>query len=450
MPGDEPKTIRMIDLLRTLLSGGSVIKQNFCTKWGIVPRTFERYLNDLEELYLHLDRESVVENGRKALKITLRQEQPPGPLVKPEAHLAFLVSKILLKSYAPGLEGQLDKVLKEARTSPLNELNYLAFFPAGEHSEELGSLLVTVSMAIQNRRVLAYRFSGVMRQVRPYGIICYHNHWYVYGFEEFKDGEQSDQEKLFRTDRIRDLKPIDKGFTYPEKFDMKSYLQDSIGLFFNSKPCTVKVKVNQRCAHYFRTRKHFASQKILEELDNGGLILEYRVNHSFEFMIFAKAWIPNMVILSPEDYRSMMIELLHEAVSSYGGGSVSDSDLGVKDPQPPVKTPIATRRPRGVWNPPVEIREYVNQACEMILKRCKDYSCHLIIYGSCVRGSSTPADIDIAIDSKKPLPAKLLAKIHDDLRRSEIPYPVDLDQLSQVKPGLAREIENHGVRWSRV
>jgi|GEM_PF-591069 predicted DNA-binding transcriptional regulator YafY/predicted nucleotidyltransferase len=445
MAGDEPKTLRMIDLLRSLLAGEGVIKKEFCRKWNIVPRTFERYLLDLEDLHLRLDRDSIILDGRKSLKITLRREQPAGPLIKPEAHLAFLVSKILLKNYAPGLDQKLDEVLKTARNAPYNDLDYLALFPFMEHTEELSSLLVSVSLAIQKRIVLEYLFSDVPRRVHPYGIFCYRNHWYVYGLEVERDGEASGQEKTFRTDRIRDLKLLDqKSFEYPQNFSMKAFLEDSIGLFFNSKPCVVKVKVNQKCAEYFKKRRHYPSQKITEELDNGGLILQYRVNHPTEFLMFAKAWIPNMVILSPENYKSMMMEILHEAVSAYNlPDRVSSPEIE------PVRQGIESNmRTPGPWNPPRGIQEHVEHACELIHKELRDKKANLIIYGSCVRGASTPADIDIAIDSKKPISSSKLKKLGAALKHSEIPYPVDLVDLSAASPALRAVIEKEGMVWS--
>jgi predicted DNA-binding transcriptional regulator YafY/predicted nucleotidyltransferase len=449
MAGAEPKTLRMIDLLRILLSGEAVIKKNFCRKWGIVARTFERYLLDLEDLHLRLNRESVILQGRRALKITLRRQQPPGPLVKPEAHLAFLVSKILLKNYAPGLDQKLDEVLKATRRSPMSDLDYLAIFPFSDHSEEHSSLLVNLSMAIQKRRVLEYRFSGAMRCVRPYGIFCYRTHWYVYGYEETSGGNPSNQEKTYRTDRIRDLKLSSKSFEYPENFSMKAFLEDSVGLFFNSKPCVVKVKINQKCAHYFQKRRHYPSQKIIEKLDNGGLVLQYRVNSPAEFLMFAKAWIPNMVILSPENYRSMMVEILHEAVSAYDSSSYLDLANLQEQQSQTQDVNKQEERPRGVWNPPLEIKEYINQTCAMIQEVLKRKDVQLLVYGSCVRGNSTPADIDIAINCQGKLPDKLLKKIVDKLKRSQIPYPVDLIEYQTAPNSLKSVIDSEGMAWSK-
>ena len=70
----------------------------------------------------------------------------------------------------------------------------------------------------------------------------------------------------------------------------------------------------------------------------------------------------------------------------------------------------------------------------------------IYLFGSRARGDATPySDIDIAIESNRPLRARL-ASIRYAIEASAIPYKVDLIDLAQA-PYLKTIVEKEGIRW---
>lgn len=73
----------------------------------------------------------------------------------------------------------------------------------------------------------------------------------------------------------------------------------------------------------------------------------------------------------------------------------------------------------------------------------------LYLFGSCAtglpRGSS---DIDVAVEFLRGSPPGSLATLRDRLEESDIPYDVDVVDLSAVSPEFAHRVRREGIRWN--
>jgi len=71
------------------------------------------------------------------------------------------------------------------------------------------------------------------------------------------------------------------------------------------------------------------------------------------------------------------------------------------------------------------------------------------LFGSWARGEATSlSDIDVAIDSRTPLPPGALARLRERLEESHVPYRVDVVDLSRTSPDFRRRVLTEGVLWS--
>jgi predicted DNA-binding transcriptional regulator YafY len=52
----------------------------------------------------------------------------------------------------------------------------------------------------------------------------------------------------------------------------------------------------------------FPTQEIKEERPDGSLFVSYRVGHYEEIWNIMKSWIPNIVILEPEEFREDFLQ----------------------------------------------------------------------------------------------------------------------------------------------
>jgi len=86
---------------------------------------------------------------------------------------------------------------------------------------------------------------------------------------------------------------------------------------------------------------------------------------------------------------------------------------------------------------------------EIIFQVLGDHDVRVYLFGSSVTGRvRRSSDIDIAIDPLRALPSVLLAELRERLEESEIPYDVDIVDLSAASPEIRASVEREGARWS--
>ena len=92
---------------------------------------------------------------------------------------------------------------------------------------------------------------------------------------------------------------------------------------------------------------------------------------------------------------------------------------------------------------------YLKQLRKLILNRLKGQKFQLFLFGSQVEDRSGRAsDIDIAILPITVFPCGLLSQIREELEESNIPYPVDLVDLSRSNPEFVQRVREEGVAWN--
>jgi hypothetical protein len=63
------------------------------------------------------------------------------------------------------------------------------------------------------------------------------------------------------------------------------------------------LKVSAQVAVYFRRRPLIAQQKIVKELEDGGLIVSGKFAHPNQILPIVRYWIPHVFIVSPEGWQ---------------------------------------------------------------------------------------------------------------------------------------------------
>ena len=85
---------------------------------------------------------------------------------------------------------------------------------------------------------------------------------------------------------------------------------------------------------------------------------------------------------------------------------------------------------------------------EIIFQVLGDHDVRVYLFGSSVTGRvRRSSDIDIAIDPLRALPSVLLAELRERLEESEIPYDVDIVDLSAAPPEIRARVEQEGLLW---
>ena len=85
---------------------------------------------------------------------------------------------------------------------------------------------------------------------------------------------------------------------------------------------------------------------------------------------------------------------------------------------------------------------------EITLEVLGPHDVRVYLFGSCVTGRvRRSSDIDVAIDPVHPLPSALLAELRERLEESDVPYDVDVVDLSAAGPEIRARVEREGVLW---
>ncbi len=91
---------------------------------------------------------------------------------------------------------------------------------------------------------------------------------------------------------------------------------------------------------------------------------------------------------------------------------------------------------------------YVEQVREMVLAKLAGLQVKVYLFGSRATGKACEtADIDVAIEPFEALPIGLLSDIREQLEESNIPFPVDLVDLSSASEKLAAMVRQEGILW---
>jgi predicted DNA-binding transcriptional regulator YafY len=78
----------------------------------------------------------------------------------------------------------------------------------------------------------------------------------------------------------------------------------------------VIVEVSSSKAHYFKAKKHLASQKIIEEKKDGTIVLCFTITQLKEIEEMILKWIPHMRVVSPLSLRESIEKKLKKYLES--------------------------------------------------------------------------------------------------------------------------------------
>lgn len=94
-------------------------------------------------------------------------------------------------------------------------------------------------------------------------------------------------------------------------------------------------------------------------------------------------------------------------------------------------------------------RDDLEEARRIVLKFLGSQRARLFLFGSRARGDARRAsDIDVAVLPEAPLIAGTLARLREALEESDIPYRVDIVDLSTAGAAFRHKVLTEGIPWS--
>lgn len=216
-------TSRVLALLELLQSGGARTATELAARLEVDERTVRRYVDHLRDLDIPV----AAERGRYGgYRIERGHRLPPLMLTPAEATAVMLSLRDAASAGGDAL-ARATAASKIRRTLPeslISALDPLLQAPGLDDVEAAPSpdatTLLTLADAAERRRVVAMTYSDregriTHRHLAPYGLALVGRRWYVAG----ADGNDPDEIRVFRLDRIAAIRSTSQSFTRPEGFD---------------------------------------------------------------------------------------------------------------------------------------------------------------------------------------------------------------------------------------
>ena len=147
-----------------------------------------------------------------------------------------------------------------------------------------------IEKAIINKNRLSLVYRKQTRNVEPYKFANVKGIWYLIAL-------QSGVIKTFTFTKISELEVCGDIFTIDNEIVKK--IENEESLWFSNSKIEVILNVNNSIAHYFKRRKIITCQKILEEYEDGSLLVSTQMTFEEELLQIVKYWLPNIRIVSP-------------------------------------------------------------------------------------------------------------------------------------------------------
>jgi predicted DNA-binding transcriptional regulator YafY len=162
--------------------------------------------------------------------------------------------------------------------------------------------------AVAERRTARFAYRDEPRAVDPYRLDFARGRWYLLAFDHDRAAE-----RWFRLDRMTGTPVLGPPDAFrPPSTDVPGSVPDPWSLPVDQ-PVTARVAVDPAVAPIVRSL--LGDEAVVEERDDGGLLVELEVSHRDGFRSFVLGFLEHVEVLSPPELRQHVVDWL-EAVSA--------------------------------------------------------------------------------------------------------------------------------------
>ncbi len=148
----------------------------------------------------------------------------------------------------------------------------------------------------------------------PYILKEFNNRWFVVGRKN-----KADQIQTFALDRIISMTINEKINYTRKKFSGDDYYKNTVGVTVLNDDMLydTRLKIDRYNAPYVLTKPFHNSQKLIEQFNDGSIIIEVRVHLNYEFERLILGFGDAIEVLSPRRLKSRIKKKLEAAVAVY-------------------------------------------------------------------------------------------------------------------------------------
>lgn len=323
-------TTRVLTVLELLQSHQRLSGPELAARLEVNARTARRYITMLQDMGIPIE----AERGRYgAYRLRPGFKLPPLMFSDEEAlavTLGLLAARRLgLAGAAPAVEGALakiERVLPAALRERLQAVQAaLVLDLTRAEASPSSAMVLELSQAAQACRRVTMRYRNergdeTVRQLDPYGIVFRQGRWYATGHCHLRDAL-----RLFRLDRVEELRIEEERFVRPDGFDAAAFVVQSLA----SMPNVWEVEVLLRTSLESARRRVSPVFGTLEECDEGVLLRAHGDHLSWMARELVATGVP-LSVLRPaalkDELRRLAESVLAMANEGHSGWSADDAD----------------------------------------------------------------------------------------------------------------------------
>ena len=298
------RLFRLAHILKVFIEKEHVSTNVLCQVFGTTPRTIQRDLKALRESGFPIHEES---RGSHRLDKSLLKNLD----VYDEAELALIVA---LKD----LVTHLGRPFEKAADSIFNRLcDYTDCRPVFVKIDEpvllSRRLMDKIIKAIQSSRCVAFPYKDHAVVTEPYRIAYFDGIWYLVARDT-----HDNIIKKYALDKITDLKIMRTSFKSIPK-DLDEILERSVNIWFSgNRGMEVVIEVDAAWAEYFKRRHILPLQEIIENREDGSMLVRFMACSLEEVAVCLKPWLPHIRILKPETAKERFLADFKEWIAWQG------------------------------------------------------------------------------------------------------------------------------------
>lgn len=313
------KNIRLLSILEDLLVKKQVSVKALAHEYNVSVKSIQNDFQVLNEYF----GEKLVKKGDL---YTLLEENNITKVFSsnPQTikHFLYLISMIDASFYDEFINeySHLLKGLKLSSTPIYQVVNS----PNENLTRENRNMLEELEKFIVHRNYISITYSHpnidtyVYHHSIPLKILYMKENWYLVALTT-NDIENNSVFKKLRIGFITDIQasrtePKHFHSDHVEKLKAEKFLEtlqspfSDIGVF----KYMVTLRVSLQVARYFKSKKYLKSQRLLKELENGDVLVQYEITHDMEIIPIVQQWIPFIQVVEPLSLREKIVENIEE------------------------------------------------------------------------------------------------------------------------------------------
>lgn len=296
---------RVFEILNKLNNGKKVNINILSDEYDVSVRTIKRDFELIKNVYgdfLIKDKDTY-----KAIQQTILNDVLNG------TELAILASVLNIFS-ASGSNFKIDKELTKLYKNSTNIYKFI-----NKPFEEIKNkdILIKLEKAITFKQEIIVKYKTLYKTeqytLKPYKILSLKENFYL--------ASEIDNKYEFILIRVGLIKDVEiKSKTFYIKREIENFInkiQTPWARFKRGeKDITVVLEIEKKISKYFKMKKFLSSQKILEEKEDGNIIVQYEVSDLFEIKELVLQWIDKMKIVEPKQLTEIIKKELEDKLKS--------------------------------------------------------------------------------------------------------------------------------------